>query len=302
MERVVGIQQVKAFGDYLRTDEKSGATVEKYLRDLRVFVAFANGRTVNKDLAVAYKGYLTQTRAVTSANSMIAALNAFFHFAGWQDCCIRQYKVQKAAYCPEEKELTKEEYIRLVHTANQKGDRRTTLILQTICGTGIRVSELPYITVEAVQRGEAVVRCKGKTRTVFIVDQLRMLLMSYAQKQGITAGAVFVTKNGRPLDRSNIWRGMKDLCAEAHVSPDKVFPHNLRHLFAHTFYDIEKDIVKLADILGHSSINTTRIYTVQTGAEHKRKMENMHLIVTETADVPDPPAPGADACGSLPPA
>lgn len=226
-----------------------------------------------------YKNTLRDSYTVTSANSMIAALNVFFRFSGWHDLCVKQFKVQRQVYCSEEKELTRAEYIRLLDAAKRKRNERLNLIIQTICGTGIRVSELQYITVEALQRGEAVVNCKGKNRRIFIVPELKKKLFRYVKAKKLASGAVFVTRSGNPVSRHNIWREMKALCAEAGVAPGKVFPHNLRHLFARTFYSIEKDIAKLADILGHASINTTRIYIVTTGAEHRRKMEHMRLII-----------------------
>ena len=195
------------------------------------------------------------------------------------DCKLKSIKLQRQIYCPEEKELTKAEYARLIRTAKQKGNDRLNLVIQTICGTGIRVSELEFITVEAVGKGEAVVSLKGKTRTVFIVKDLQKKLLRYCREQKITEGSVFVTRTGKPISRTNIWREMKSLCKQADVNPNKVFPHNLKHLFARTFYGIEKDIAKLADILGHSSINTTRIYIITTGTEHRRRMENMQLII-----------------------
>jgi site-specific recombinase XerD len=210
---------------------------------------------------------------------MIAALNSFLRFCGWHDLCIRQFKIQRQMYCSAEKELTRAEYIRLLEAASIRGNERLNLIIQTICGTGIRVSELPYITVAAIQKGEATVSCKGKNRRIFIVSELRKKLLCYVKKCKIAAGAVFVTRSGYPISRHTVWKEMKSLCAAARVSPSKVFPHNLRHLFAQTFYGIEKDIAKLADILGHSSIDTTRIYIITTGAEHKRKMEHMRLII-----------------------
>ena len=212
-------------------------------------------------------------------NSMLASLNSLFTFLGWADCKVKSIKLQRQIYCSEEKEMTKAEYMRLVKTAKQKGNKRLSLLIQTICGTDIRVSELQYITVEAVKCGEAVVSCKAKTRSVFIVKELKQKLLRYAAEQGIKNGMIFVTRTGKPLSRTNIWREMKALCIEANVNPQKVFPHNLRHLFARVFYGIEKDIAKLADILGHSSINTTRIYIISTGTEHRRRMENMHLIL-----------------------
>ena len=279
MERQLNTDQLRQFEAYLFSEERSAATVEKYLHDLRVFYAFMDGKKLDKTAVLEYKSDLLNKYAVTSANSMLAAVNAFFRFLGFYELCVKQYKIQKSAFCPEEKELTKAEYIRLIEAAKRKGNERLNLIIQTICGSGIRVSELQYITVEAVKRGEAFVNCKGKNRRIFIVAELRKKLLSYIKTQNIKSGAVFVTKNGKPVSRHNIWRDMKALCKDAGVSPSKVFPHNLRHLFARTFYGIEKDIAKLADILGHTSINTTRIYIVTTATEHKRKMENMRLII-----------------------
>lgn len=272
-------KQMQAFRQYLCEDEKSRMTIEKYMRDIRTFAKYAGEREICKNTVLAYKEMLGGQYAVASANSMLAALNHYFRFCGWLDLCVKRFKVQRKAFCPAEKELTKEEYKRLVRTAEQKNNERLSLVIQTICGTGIRVSELSYVTVEAVQRGQAVVSCKGKTRTVFIVSALQKKLMRYARERHIHSGVIFITKSGKPMNRCNIWKEMKSLCAQAGVSPAKVFPHNLRHLFARTFYGIEKDIAKLADILGHASINTTRIYIVTTGAEHKRKMEHMRLIM-----------------------
>ncbi len=278
-KRIITNQTIKSFEKYLIENEKATATIEKYMRDIWLFAEYAAERTLDKAMLLDYKGRLEQSYTVRSANSMLAALNSFFRFLGWHDLCVKQFKVQKEAYCSEEKELTKAEYTALVRTAEKKKNERLSLVVQTICGTGIRVSELKSITVEAVRKGEAIVSCKGKTRKIFIVSALRKKLLRYATEQKINSGIIFVTKNGKPLDRSNIWREMKSLCEQAGVSPKKVFPHNLRHLFARTFYGIEKDIAKLADILGHSNINTTRIYIITTGAEHRRRMENMRLII-----------------------
>lgn len=279
MCRIITNSMIGNFESYLRSDEKSDNTIEKYIRDVRAFTVFTEAREISKAVVMEFKASLVENYEITSANSMIAAVNAFLRFMGWVDCCIKQFKVQKKAFCSEERELTKSEYIRLVNAAKSVGNERLNLILQTICGTGIRVSELQFITVEAVRKSEAIVSCKNKTRTVFIVRELQKKLLNYIQSKGITTGCVFITKSGKPMSRCNIWREMKALCEQAGVSPDKVFPHNLRHLFARTFYGIEKDIAKLADILGHSNINTTRIYIITTGAEHKRKMENMRLII-----------------------
>ena len=276
---IITNQITNLFKNYLIENEKANATIEKYMRDICNFTAYATGRPVDKTLVLEYKAYLQQTYAIRSANSMLAALNAFFRFLGWYDLCVKQFRIQKDAYCPEGKELTKADYKSLVRTAEQKKNERLSLMVQTICGTGIRVSELQSITVEAIRRGEAIVSCKGKTRRIFIIKALQKKLIRYANEHRITSGMLFVTKSGKPLDRSNIWREMKALCKQAGVSPQKVFPHNLRHLFARTFYGIEKDIAKLADILGHSSINTTRIYIMTTAFEHRQKIERLGLVV-----------------------
>ena len=267
------------FRNSMKNDEKSENTIEKYMRDVQRFAVFADSRNIDKNLTIEYKLYLGENYAPSSANSMIAAMNSLLRFAGWHDICVKQFKIQAKTYCSEQSELTKAEYISLVRTAEAKKDKRLSLLIQTICATGIRVSEISFITVEAVREGEAVVSCKGKTRKVFIVKELRRKLLRFAESRGIVKGMIFITKNGNALNRSNIWREMKSLCMRAGVMWEKVFPHNLRHLFARTFYGIEKDIAKLADILGHSSINTTRIYFISTGEEHRRKMENMHLVI-----------------------
>lgn len=278
--RILTSKAVQSFKKYLREEEKSANTIEKYLRDVRAFAEYLGGAEVTKEAVIAYKSkLLAESYAVRSINSMLASLNGLFSFLGWTDCRVKSIKLQRQIYCPEEKELTKAEYMRLVNTAKQKGNERLNLILQTICGTGIRVSELQCITVEAVKCGEAIVSLKGKTRTIFIVRELQKKLLRYAAEQGISSGTIFITRTGRPLSRTNIWREMKGLCEQAGVNPQKVFPHNLRHLFARVFYGIEKDIAKLADILGHSSINTTRIYIISTGDEHRRRMEYMRLIL-----------------------
>lgn len=278
--RILTSEAIQNFKKYLREEEKSENTIEKYLRDVRAFAAYLNSSEITKEAVIAYKNkLLSENYAVRSINSMLASINNLFVFLGWTDCKVKSIKLQRQVYCPEEKELTKAEYTRLVNTAKQKGNERLNLILQTICGTGIRVSELQYITVEAVKCSEAVVSLKGKTRSVFIVKELQKKLLRYAAEQKIHSGCIFITRTGKPISRTNIWREMKGLCEQAGVNPQKVFPHNLRHLFARIFYGIEKDIAKLADILGHSSINTTRIYIISTGNEHRRRMEHMRLII-----------------------
>lgn len=278
--RILTKKLIEDFFCYLKSEEKSQNTMEKYLRDVRAFAMYLNGAEVTKETIIVYKGkLLSENYAARSVNSILASLNSLFSFLGWTDCRVKTIKLQRQMYCPEEKELTKAEYMRLVNTAKQKGNERLNLILQTICGTGIRVSELQFITVKAVKCGKAVVSLKGKTRSVFLVKELQKKLLRYAAGQKIQSGAIFITRTGKPISRTNIWREMKSLCESAGVNPQKVFPHNLRHLFARVFYSIEKDIAKLADILGHSSINTTRIYIISTGNEHRRRMEHMRLIL-----------------------
>lgn len=271
---------INAFEMYLRKDEKQPATIEKYIRDVTNFLVFCNGKEIRKELVIEYKSNLVgMGYAVRSINSMLASVNRFLSFIGKQEAKVKSMKVQQQVFCSERQELTRAEYEKLCHAAKQKKNERINLIMQTICSTGIRVSELRYITVEAVKRGEAQVSCKGKNRSVFIVRALQKLLQSYIREQRIESGVVFRTRTGKPIDRVMVWREMKALCKDAGVCTQKVFPHNLRHLFARVFYSIERDIAKLADILGHSSINTTRIYIISTGLEHRRKMEKMRLIL-----------------------
>ena len=268
------------FARHLRESEKSPATARKYLHDARALRRFADGAAVTKEMVIAFKQHLLDSGyAARSVNGILAGLHSLFDCLGWQELKVRTLKVQREIFCPAERELTKAEYERLCRAAAKRANARLNLILQTICGTGIRVSELQCITVDAARRGEAVVTCKGKTRTVFLVRPLQKKLLRYAAERGIASGPIFITRSGKPMNRSCVWREMKSLCTDAGVSPGKVFPHNLRHLFARVFYGIEKDIAKLADILGHSSINTTRIYIMSTGTEHRRRMETMHLIL-----------------------
>lgn len=278
-ERILTADIIENFRKNLELQEKSTSTIEKYIRDVKAFSAYTENAAITKEKVIAYKKYLRNNYAVRSVNSMLASINSLFNSLEWHDLKVKSLKLQQQVFCSEDRELTKAEYARLCKTAKRKKNKRLNLILQTICGTGIRVSELQYITVEAAKQGEAVVNCKAKTRSVFIVKELKQKLLRYAAEQNIKSGMIFVTRTGKPISRTNIWREMKDLCEEANVNPKKVFPHNLRHLFARVFYGIEKDIAKLADILGHSSINTTRIYIISTGTEHRKRMENMHLII-----------------------
>jgi len=277
--QIITARMITEFREHLILEERSEITVEKYIRDVKAFSAYTQNAAITKETVIAYKKHLQENYAVRSINSMLASINSLFMFLGWHDLRVKSLKLQQQVFCPEEKELTKAEYARLCRTAERKHNERLNLILQTICGTGIRVSELQFITVDAVKQGEAVVNCKAKTRAVFIVKELKQKLLRYAAEQNIKSGMIFVTRTGKPISRTNIWREMKALCDEANVNPQKVFPHNLRHLFARVFYGIENDIAKLADILGHSSINTTRIYIISTGTEHRQRMENMRLII-----------------------
>ncbi len=275
---VVTAERIKAFEQDLRNREKAPATVEKYLRDLRAFGAFVGEREIDKELVLSYKEHLQQNYAVASANSVLSSLGAFFAFCERRDLCVKRIKQQRAVFAAKERELTRAEYERLLSTALDKGNRRLYLLMQTVCGCGIRVSELQFITAEAVARGYADIACKGKRRRVFLPKELCKLLRGYLRERGIVSGAVFVTRSGKPLDRSNIWSDMKKLCQAAHVAESKVFPHNLRHLFARTYYSLHKDIVRLADILGHSGIDTTRIYTMESGDVHKRQINRLGLV------------------------
>ena len=271
-------EEIKEFAIYLCREEKSTATQEKYLRDVQAFCAYADGNEITKELVVAWKKQLVESSyAVRSINSMLASLNSLLDFLGLPACKVKSIRTQRQTYCTEDKELTKTEYLRLL--AASKKNEQLNLVIQTICSTGIRVSELRYFTVEAIRHGEVTVDCKNKTRTILVPGKLKNVLLNYANRHSITTGAIFVTRTGKPLNRSNIWSAMKKLCEAAGVKPSKVFPHNLRKLFARTFYGIEKDIAKLADILGHSSINTTRIYIMTSGSEHRRKIERLGLVV-----------------------
>lgn len=278
--RMITPELICSYTDYLAEQEKSVSTIQKYTHDLTAACDYLNGAALTKPLMISWKEFLKASYAVSSVNTMLAALNGLLVFCGWHDLKLKALKIQKSMFCDESKELTREEYIRLVRAAEQDGNQRLSLLLQTICATGIRVSELKYITTEAVSCGRAEISNKGKRRLVFLPAKLRGLLQKYLKKQKITAGAVFITKSGKPIDRSNIWRDMKGLCKSANVEQGKVFPHNLRHLFARTYYSLEKDLSRLADILGHSNVNTTRIYTIESGAVHQGQMERMRLIIT----------------------
>ena len=278
-KRAINEKTILGFGTYLTENEKSTATKEKYLRDVRRFAKRIGKQRLDRKAVLEYKESLLESYAVSSANSIIASLNAFWHYTGRTELCVKPFRIQKQVYTASDKELTKDNYFSLIQAAEKKRNTRLSLVVQTICSTGIRISELRHVTVEGVKRGECTVSCKGKTRIIFITPRLAQKLLAYAKKRNTVSGPVFVTRAGKPLDRSNVWREMKALCKEAGVCEHRVFPHNLRHLFARTFYAIDKDIAKLADILGHSSINTTRIYVMTTCSEHRRKMENLRLLI-----------------------
>ena len=276
--RKITTEIIKSFNDYLINEEKAVATVNKYLHDVGEFQMWLGAQELCKTAVLAYKSYLCERYAPASVNAALSSLNRFFNFLEWYDLRVKNLKIQKQIFASTDKELTKAEYDRLLQAAKQKKNERLYLLMQTICSTGIRVSEVRYVTVEAVAHGVAEINCKGKRRQVFLPKQLCQILKQYIKEQKIKSGAVFVTKNGNPLDRSNIWSDMKKLCKAANVSEKKVFPHNLRHLFARTYYSLQKDIVRLADILGHSNVNTTRIYTMETGDIHRRQIQKLGLL------------------------
>lgn len=270
---------INRFRMKLLEEERSAATIQKYIRDVRSFAQFAGTKAVSKELVIRYKEMLVKKYAAASVNSILAAVNRFLKELGRHDCVVKSLKIQRQAFRPREREITREEYCRLVEEARRRNDTRLCLLMQTICATGIRVSELKFITVDAVRQGVAVVSLKGKIRQVLLPAALRRKLKRYVAAKGIRQGGIFVTKNGSPMDRSNILHAMKGLCEAAHVSKQKVFPHNLRHLFACLYYQTSKDLGHLADVLGHSSVNTTRIYTTISGAEQRKQIERLRLVI-----------------------
>ena len=272
-------ERIAAYGQYLRTEERSSGTVEKYLRDVRAFAAWMGGVPVTKELAAGWKEHLHfQGYAPATINSMLAAINGLFHFLGWDGCRVKFLKVQRRLFRDAGRELTRPEYERLLAAARERGRERLALLMETICATGIRVSEVRYITVEAAQWGRAEISLKGKIRTILLPGKLCRKLLKYAKKHKTASGEIFLTKSGKSLSRRQIWAELKRLCRYAGVESSKVFPHNLRHLFATIFYRACKDIARLADVLGHSSIETTRIYLVTSGAEHARQLERLGLV------------------------
>ncbi|MBE6688893.1 MAG: integrase [Ruminococcaceae bacterium] len=276
--KIITNDMVKTYEQYLINDEKAKATIEKYVRDVLCFYSSNKNCQITKSMVLEYKNKLLEHYAPSSVNSVLSSLNSFFDFLGWTELKVKTVKIQKQLFANDDKSLTKAEYERLLGAAKNKNNWRLNLIMQSICSTGIRISELKYITVEALSDGKAQLSNKGKTRVIFLPSKLCKVLKQYVKEQKIKSGAVFVTKNGKPLDRSNIWSDMKKLCESAKVLPSKVFPHNLRHLFARTYYSIQKDIVRLADILGHSSVNTTRIYTQENGEIHRQQIQKLGLL------------------------
>ena len=271
---------IESYTVALQEDEKSTTTVTKYGYNLNMASEYFADSELTKAALIEWKNTLVEKYAAATVNSILAAVNGFLKHMGWNDLLVKPLKIQRTMFQDERRELTQAEYKRLVNAAEMAGNRRLSLVVQTICATGIRVSELQFITVDAVRTGHTEVSNKSKRRTIFLPKKLRQILHKYLKETNKTEGAVFTTRNGKPLDRSNIWRDMKALCESARVEPDKVFPHNLRHLFARTYYSLEKDLSRLADILGHSSVNTTRIYTMESGAVHAHQIERLGLIVT----------------------
>lgn len=266
------------FKRYLTEEEKSEATVEKYIRDVTAFCMWTEGAELTKELTLSYKRHILERYAPKSVNSILSSLNAFFAFVNRYDLKVKTLKIQRKIFADKEKELTKQEYERLLTAAKNKNNERLFYLMQTVASTGLRVSEIKYITVEAIKAGQAIINCKGKIRQIFLPKELCRMLNEYIKKREIKNGAVFITRTGKPLDRHAIWKMFKDLCGDAGVSRNKVFPHNFRHLFARTFYGLQKDIVRLADILGHSSIETTRIYTIESGSEHIKQLQKLGLL------------------------
>ncbi len=279
--RTVTNKLVEKFREYLYEEEKSNATVSKYICDIKKLKEYANGHELDKKLIVSYKEYLQNKGCYKSGsiNSFLVAANCFFQFMGWNDLKIKTIKVQKKAFMPNNMDLSKAEYKKLVAAAEKSGKIQLAMLIQTLCAIGLRVSELAFITVKSVNEGTVNVYCKGKERQILIPKALQIKLLYYIHKNGTKNGVVFRTRNGKPINRSNIWREMKSLCQEAGVEQEKVFPHNLRHLFAKTFYNTCKDIAKLADILGHSNIETTRVYIMTTSREYQKHMDEMDLVV-----------------------
>ena len=277
-EKNVTKELINNFKIYLYEEERSDNTIEKYMRDIRFFREWLQGRSIDKSLVIEYKKELCERYAAKSVNSILSSINAFFTFMGWYDLKVKTLKIQRRIFADKSKELSKSEYERLLTAAKDKKNERLYYLMQTIASTGLRVSEIKYVTCEAVRQGQAVINCKGKIRQIFLPKKLCQMLKQYIKSRNIKSGSVFITRSGKPLDRCAIWKMLKDLCESAGVSKDKVFPHNFRHLFARTFYSLQKDIVRLADILGHSSVETTRLYTMESGTEHIKQLQKLGLL------------------------
>lgn len=270
---------IPAFGRYLHEQERSCATVEKYLRSLERFYDWLpEDKEVDKVTVIAYKEELSKQHVPAGVNTILAALNGFFRYMDWLDCTVRALHIQRRVFSAPEAELSREEYLRLVRAAQEKKDDRLVLLLQLLASTGIRVSEIRYVTAEALEKNRVEICLKGKIRTILLPGKLCQKLRAYQRQQKIQSGPIFLTRTGRAIDRREVWAQMKQLCKAAGVDASKVFPHNLRHLFARTFYQEQKDIVKLADVLGHSSIETTRIYLLSSGQEHQQVLDRLRLI------------------------
>ena len=268
-----------AFAEHLQQEERSPATIEKYLQNVRQFSSWLNGAPLTKGHLLQWKEALIQSGYQPSTvNGKLTAVSSLIHFLGWDSCRVRQLKLQRRSFCHENRELNKAEYERLLQAASAAGDERLCLLMQTICATGIRISELSCITVDAVKKGQAVICLKGKVREILLPAKLRRKLQKFAAKNKITSGVLFRTRSGKPVCRKQVWAKMKQLCSSANVDAKKVYPHNLRHLFARIFYQVCRDIAKLADILGHTSINTTRLYLISTGTEHRRLLNRLQLV------------------------
>lgn len=273
-------EKVAQFAQMLLKEERSPGTIENYLRHIRAFAQWLHGQEVTLEAVTTWKGNLLDKEySPGSINAMLLALNRFFKFMGWNDCKVKSLRIQRQMFRETTKELTRKEYVQLLSTAQAQGKNRLVLLMEAICCTGIRVSEVQYLTVESVREGKAVISLKGKIRTILIPSKLRKKLLQFAQKQKNISGAIFRTRNGTPISRKQIWAEMKALCKKAGVAASKVFPHNLRHLFARTFYSSCKNVVMLADVLGHSSVETTRIYLISTGIEHEQQLEHLGLII-----------------------
>ena len=280
--RTIDKNTIQSYQDHIYTQEKSQNTIDKYIRDIRTFTAWLEAqeqKDITKECVIRYKKHLEAKYMPSSANSMLIALNGFFGYTGWHDCFVTIFKTQPNHIYAQEKEMTRTEYEKLIKTAKEQDNLRLAMIIETIGGTGIRVSELASITVDAVKTGKISISCKGKHREIYLIPKLKRKLLDYCKKKNIKSGVVFITRNGNPVDRSNIWTEMKKVAEKAGIALEKAFPHNLRHFFARTYYNMHKNISYLADILGHSSINTTRIYTATTEENHVKMLECLELVV-----------------------